>query len=44
VNQIADAYGIPRLVFEHMADYIGVMRRLWRSESVTHDGASGRFD
>jgi probable F420-dependent oxidoreductase len=44
VNALADRTGTPRLTFALMSDYIEVMRRLWRGETVTHDGPAGRFD
>jgi probable F420-dependent oxidoreductase len=43
VDPIADATGTPRLTFAHLTDYLDVLRRLWRGESVTHEGPSGRF-
>lgn len=44
VDSIADASGTPRLTFDYLTDYLDVLRRLWRGETVTHDGPSGRFE
>lgn len=44
VDSIADATGTPRLTFGYLADYLGVLRRLWSGETVTHDGPCGRFE
>jgi 5,10-methylenetetrahydromethanopterin reductase len=44
VNALADRTGTPRLTFRLMNDYIDVMRRLWRGETVSHDGPAGRFE
>lgn len=44
VDPIADATGTPRLTFAYLADYLDVLRRLWRGEALTHDGPSGRFE
>lgn len=44
VDSIADATGTPRLDFAYLADYIDVCRRLWRGETVTHDGPAGRYE
>jgi alkanesulfonate monooxygenase SsuD/methylene tetrahydromethanopterin reductase-like flavin-dependent oxidoreductase (luciferase family) len=43
VDGLADSTGPPRLTFDLMADYIGVLRRLWRGETINHDGFAGRF-
>jgi 5,10-methylenetetrahydromethanopterin reductase len=40
-DSFADATGTPRLTFRIMEDYIGILRRLWRGESVTYDGPLG---
>lgn len=42
-HSFADATGTPRLTFRIMEDYIGILRRLWRGESVTYDGPVGRM-
>lgn len=44
IDSIADATGTPRLEFAYLTDYLDVLRRLWRGETVTHDGPSGRFE
>lgn len=44
VDRLADATGTTRLTFSLMEDYIGVLRRLWMGETVTHDGPAGRFN
>ena len=39
-----DAYGLPRITTAQMEDFAGLMRRLWRGETVVgHDGPAGRF-
>lgn len=43
VDALADMTGTRRLDFEVMEDYIGVLRRLWRGETVNHDGPAGRL-
>jgi probable F420-dependent oxidoreductase len=38
------AFGIPRITTAQVEDFVGLMRRLWRGETVIgHDGACGRF-
>jgi probable F420-dependent oxidoreductase len=43
VDPLADATGTPRLNFRLLEDYIDVLRRLWRGETVDHRGPSGNF-
>jgi 5,10-methylenetetrahydromethanopterin reductase len=37
------ALGLPVPTFEREAEFVTLMRRLWRGERVDHDGALGRF-
>lgn len=43
VDALADITGTPRLNFQLMEDYIGILRQLWRGESVSYDGPAGRL-
>ena len=39
-----DAFGLPPVTSAQLEDFIGLMRRLWRGETVRdHDGPSGRY-
>lgn len=39
-----DAIGAPRVTFDQMEDFVGLMRRLWRGEMVFgHDGPAGSY-
>jgi probable F420-dependent oxidoreductase len=38
---LADASGTPRLTFRIMEDYIDILRRLWRGETVDYEGPVG---
>ena len=39
-----DAFGILRITTAQMEDFVGLMRRLWRGETILgHDGPAGRF-
>ncbi|MDN3357573.1 TIGR03857 family LLM class F420-dependent oxidoreductase [Actinomadura sp. DC4] len=39
-----DVMGVPRVTQAQLADFIGIMRRLWHGEAVAgHDGPAGRF-
>lgn len=39
-----DAYGIPRITTAQIEDFVRLMRRIWRGETVVgHDGPSGRY-
>jgi 5,10-methylenetetrahydromethanopterin reductase len=42
-DTFADATGTPRLTFRIMEDYIGILRQLWRGETVNYDGPVGRM-
>jgi 5,10-methylenetetrahydromethanopterin reductase len=42
-DQFADVTGTSRLTFQLLEDYIGILRRLWRGESVDYDGRLGRI-
>lgn len=38
------AFGLPPVTTAQLEDFIGLMRRLWRGETVTgHDGPAGRY-
>lgn len=38
------AFGLPPVTTAQLADFIGLMRRLWRGETVVdHDGPAGRY-
>jgi len=39
----ADATGTPRLTFRTLEDYVGLLRRLWRGETVDYEGPLGRM-
>lgn len=39
-----DAFGLPRITTPEIEDFVGLMRRLWRGETIVgHDGPAGRF-
>jgi probable F420-dependent oxidoreductase len=39
-----DVMGLPRVTQAQLADFIGLMRRLWQGEAIVgHDGPAGRF-
>ena len=39
-----DAIGAPRVTFAQLEDFVGLMRRLWRGETVLgHDGPAGTY-
>jgi probable F420-dependent oxidoreductase len=39
-----DAFGIPRIKTAQIEDFVGLMRRIWRGETVIgHDGPAGSF-
>ncbi len=39
-----DAFGLPPVTTAQMEDFIGLMRRLWRGETITgHDGPAGKY-
>lgn len=39
----ADATGTPRVTFQVMGDYIDILRRLWRNETVDYEGPLGSY-
>lgn len=44
IAPLFDAYGIGRITTAQMEDFAGVMRRLWRGETIIgHDGPIGRY-
>jgi 5,10-methylenetetrahydromethanopterin reductase len=43
VDPLADGAGIPRLTFKLLEEYIDILRRLWRGETVSYDGPLGRM-
>jgi probable F420-dependent oxidoreductase len=42
-DHFADVTGTPRLTFRILEDYIAILRRLWRGESVDYVGRLGTF-
>ncbi len=43
-DQLFDAIGLPRVTFAQLDDFVGLMRRLWRGETIFgHDGPAGNF-
>ena len=44
VDVLFDALGLPRIKTAALEDFVGIMRRLWRGETVLgHDGPCGRY-
>ncbi len=44
VDRAFDAWGLPRIKTAQVEDFVGLMRRLWRGETVVgHDGPAGKF-
>ncbi len=44
IGPMFDAYGIPRITTAQIEDFVGLMRRIWRGETVIgHDGPAGKF-
>jgi len=44
INSLFDAFGIPRVTTAQVEDFVGLMHRLFRGETVVgHDGPAGRF-
>jgi 5,10-methylenetetrahydromethanopterin reductase len=41
IDALADRTGTARLNFKLLEDYIGILRRLWRGESVHYEGPAG---
>lgn len=43
-DRLFDAINLPRITMAQMEDFAGLMRRLWRGETVFgHDGPAGRY-
>ena len=42
-DSFADATGTPRLTFRIMEDYVGILRKLWRGETVDYTGPLGHI-
>jgi len=44
ITLMQDAFGIPRITTAQMEDFAGLMRRLWRGETIIgHDGPAGSW-
>jgi probable F420-dependent oxidoreductase len=44
IDVMFDALGLPRIKTAELEDFAGLMRRLWRGETVTgHDGPCGKY-
>jgi 5,10-methylenetetrahydromethanopterin reductase len=43
VKQVFADMGLPPLTFERLADFIGIIRRLWAGETVRYEGILGTF-
>ena len=44
IDPVFRAYGIPRITTAQMEDFAGLMRRMWRGETIVgHDGPAGRY-
>ena len=44
ITMMQDAYGIPRITTAQMEDFAGLMRRLWKGETIFgHDGPAGAW-
>lgn len=44
IPETFDAIGLPRITTAQVEDFVGLMRRLWRGETIVdHDGPAGRF-
>ncbi|MEZ5551105.1 MAG: TIGR03857 family LLM class F420-dependent oxidoreductase [Pseudomonadales bacterium] len=44
IGPVFDAYGLPRITTAQIEDFVALMRRIWRGETVVgHDGPAGRF-
>jgi probable F420-dependent oxidoreductase len=43
-DRLFDVIGLPRVTMARMEDFAGIVRRLWRGETILgHDGPAGRF-
>lgn len=44
VAPMFDAFGVPRITTAQIEDFVGLMRRIWRGETIVgHDGPAGRY-
>lgn len=44
ITMMQDAYGIPRITTAQMEDFAGLMRRLWKGETIIgHEGPAGSW-
>lgn len=44
IDLMFDAYGMPRIKTAQLEDFVGLMRRLWRGETIlNHDGPAGKY-
>ena len=44
IKPLFDAFGLPAVTTAQLEDFAGLMRRLWRGETVVgHDGPAGRY-
>ncbi len=44
IDRAMDAFGLPRITTAQMEDFVGLMRRIWRGETIVgHDGPAGKF-
>lgn len=44
IRPLFEAFGLPAITIAAMEDFAGLMRRMWRGETVLdHDGPAGRF-
>ena len=44
IDRVFDAYGLEHIKTAQIEDFVGLMRRIWRGETVIgHDGPAGKF-
>jgi probable F420-dependent oxidoreductase len=44
IDAMFSAFGLPKIKTTQIEDFVGLMRRLWRGETIVgHDGPAGRF-
>jgi probable F420-dependent oxidoreductase len=44
IDLLFDAYGLPRITTAQLEDFTGLMRRLWKGETILgHDGPAGNY-
>ncbi len=44
IDMLFDAMGLPRIKTAQLEDFVGIMRRLWRGETILgHDGPCGKY-